>query len=197
MEKAPPVKVSDSRFIIPSPKVFSEGRTTVLDNFKDIVSVLNRDPDHVMKFLLREMGTAGKIEGSRAIFQGKFTADLIWMQINRYVEEFITCQECGRPDTHLNKQDRILMLKCDACGAWRPVQRRMLKKQAASPETVEEGKEYELHVSAVGKKGDGIAVFRGMTVFIPGAVKGQTVKVVIKKVSGNLAFAERVDTGKR
>ncbi|MEM2933977.1 MAG: translation initiation factor IF-2 subunit beta [Methanocellales archaeon] len=197
MKKAPPVKVSDTRFIIPPPRVFSEGRTTVLDNFKDIVSVLNRDPDHVMKFLVREMGTAGKIDGSRAIFQGKFTADAIWMQINRYVEEFVTCQECGRPDTHLIKQDRILMLKCDACGAWRPVQRRVLKKPVVAPQTVEEGKEYELQISAVGKKGDGIAIVSGITIFVPGAQKGETVRVVVKKLSGNLAFADRVDSGKR
>ncbi len=193
MKKAPPTKLSDSRFIIPPPKVFSEGRTTVLENFKDIVDVLNRDPDHVMKFLLRELGTAGKIEGSRAIFQGKFGPDGIWGQINRYVEEYITCQECGRPDTHLIKQDRILMIKCDACGAWRPVQRKMFKKEPVK-ETVEEGKEYDVMIRAVGKRGDGIAAILGFTVFVPNTQKGDTVRIIIKKVSGNLAFAERVDT---
>ena len=34
--------------------------------------MVRRDKDHLMKFMLGELGTAGKIDGNRAIFNGKF-----------------------------------------------------------------------------------------------------------------------------
>ena len=73
MKKMPAPRESKDRFVMPSTKVFYEGKTTVLENFAAIADTLNRDPEHLMKFLLQEMGTAGKIEGSRGIFQGKFS----------------------------------------------------------------------------------------------------------------------------
>lgn len=118
IKKLPSIKGDDARFVIPIPKVFTEGRTTVLDNFTEIVSTLNRDSDHVLKYLLRELGTAGKIDGGRVVFQGRFSNDVIASLINEYVEEFVICSECNRPDTHLTKSDRTLMLKCDACGLY-------------------------------------------------------------------------------
>ncbi|MFQ6056279.1 MAG: translation initiation factor IF-2 subunit beta, partial [Methanosarcinales archaeon] len=63
IKQLPDIKTTDSRFIIPKPKVYIEGKTTVLENFVQITDVLNRDPEHVMRFLLRELGTAGKIDG--------------------------------------------------------------------------------------------------------------------------------------
>ncbi len=45
----------------------------MFDNFGEIADVLNRDPEHLLKFLLRELGTAGKVEGTRVIFQGRFS----------------------------------------------------------------------------------------------------------------------------
>ena len=73
IEQLPEEETTDERFVVPEAKIFSEGKTTVLDNFSNIVGVLRRDPDHVMKYLTRELGTAGKLEGGRAIFQGRFT----------------------------------------------------------------------------------------------------------------------------
>ena len=69
MAKMPDTETTDARFVIPEPRLFSEGKTTILDNFGNIADTLNRDPDHLMKYLTRELGTAGKIEGTRAVFQ--------------------------------------------------------------------------------------------------------------------------------
>lgn len=191
LEKLPDMETTDVRFVIPEPKIFVEGKTTVLDNFSNIVDILNRDPDHVMKYLTRELGTAGKMEGSRAIFQGRFTRDMIKSNIDSYVEEYVICSECGRPDTQLVKVERVLVLKCAACGAHRPVKKR--KAVAAAPrEAIEEGGEYEVKIESVGSKGDGIAKLAKFTIFVPGARKGDVVKIKIKRISGTLAFSERV-----
>ena len=78
---------------------------------------MNRPLDHLMKYLLRELGAAGSVEGGQAVFQGKFLKATIDDRIKRYVEEFVLCKECGKPDTKIIKYERIYMLKCEACGA--------------------------------------------------------------------------------
>lgn len=192
MKKMPSTQGPKERFVLPSPKVFYEGKTTVLENFGAIADTLNRDPDHLMKYLLQELGTAGKIEGGRGIFQGKFSEPVIARQIESYFEEYVVCTECRLPDTHLTKSDRILMLKCDACGAHRPVRKRKAVT-TIQKEMIEEGETYELRVESVGNKGDGIAKVDKYLIFIPSTVKGEVVRAKIKKVSGTLAFAEVVE----
>jgi translation initiation factor 2 subunit 2 len=186
----PDMETTDARFVIPEPKILVEGKTTILDNFNNIADVLNREPDHLMKYLTREMGTAGKIDGLRAVFQGRFSKEQIKSNIEAYVEEFVMCSECGRPDTQLTKMDRIMVLRCAACGAHRPVK----KRRASAPvkqDAIEEGKEYDVRIDAVGSKGDGIAKVDKYTIFVPGAAKGETLKIRIKRISGTLAFSEK------
>lgn len=120
----PEIKSRDARFVIPDAKVFIEGKVTIFDNFGEISGYINREQENVMKFLLNELGTAGKIDGNRAIFHGKFSKEEIEHQIQRFVEEYVLCGECKKPDTHFMKMDRVLVLKCDACGAIRPILKR-------------------------------------------------------------------------
>ena len=94
------------------------------DNFDVICNYINRETEHVMKFLLNELGTAGKIEGNRAIFQGRFPREEVERQIQKYVDEYVLCMECKKPDTHIIKMERVWVLKCDACGAIRPIMKR-------------------------------------------------------------------------
>ncbi|HEX17559.1 MAG: translation initiation factor IF-2 subunit beta [Thermoplasmata archaeon] len=180
------------RFVIPKVDVVYEGRTTILRNFEKILSALNRDADHLLKFFLKELGTAGEKDGPRAIFQGKIPAHQIQSKLEDYVEIFVLCQECGRPDTHLIKKDRLLLVRCDACGAIRSVTTRK-KRGLTEKEVLEEGKVYEVVISDIGKKGDGIAHYGRYTIYVPNAVRGSKVKVKIEKISGTLAFARLVE----
>jgi len=192
MRLLPEVKGTGERFVVPEPKMLTEGKTTVLENFAAIADKLNRDPEHVFKFLLKELGTAGKLEGSRAIFHGKFSTGVVSELINVYVSDYVTCSECGRPDTHLIKSDRILTLRCDACGAHRPVTKRQASVLVKEAPLVE-GETYDVRIEAVGSKGDGIAKKEKYTIYVPGAVKGDIVKIKIKKITGNLAFADFIE----
>ena len=60
MAKMPDIETTDARFVIPEPRIFSEGKTTILDNFGNIADILNRDPDHLMKYLTGSWGLQGK-----------------------------------------------------------------------------------------------------------------------------------------
>lgn len=117
IEQLPQKVFETKRFTVPKAYSVIQGNRTIIQNFKEIAEALNRDPQHLLKFLLRELGTAGNLEGSRAIMQGKFTHYLINDRIDDYVNKFIMCHECNRPDTRIIREDRIFLLKCEACGA--------------------------------------------------------------------------------
>ena len=71
----PPDAFKHERFEVPKPKSAIIGRRrgpTILYNFKEICETLNQDPLRVLKFLSKEMATAGTMTGSRVIFKGKF-----------------------------------------------------------------------------------------------------------------------------
>lgn len=192
ISKTPSFESSGERFVVPKLKTFIEGRTTVWENFDEVREVLNRDADHFVKYLLREMGTAGKVEGSRLVLQGRFPSETITALVNGYVDEFVRCAECGRPDTKLVKYDRVLTLKCDACGAQRSIQKRKQRMVGVNQvSSIEEGKSYELRIDSVGKKGDGIARMDKYTIFVPNVRQGDVVKAKINKINGNLAFASK------
>jgi translation initiation factor 2 subunit 2 len=116
------VKSHRSRFEVPAAVVTIAGNRTIIENFVDIAEAMNRDPNHLLKFLLREVATAGTLEGRRAILQGRFTPYLIANKMKKYLKEFVICPVCGSPDTKIIKKGRFYFLKCEACGAETPIQ---------------------------------------------------------------------------
>jgi translation initiation factor 2 subunit 2 len=105
------------RFEIPKVRSGTIGMRTYIVNYKDIANALNRDPQHLLRYLSREMATAGTLDGVRAIFQGKFRSDALDRLIQRYTEEFLVCPVCKGPDTKIVKEKRFSFLQCEACGA--------------------------------------------------------------------------------
>lgn len=186
-EAMPKPVTKGERFQVPEPDLIVEGKTTVLRNFLDIAEAVNRAPTHMLQYLLRELGTAGSQEDRRVVFKGKVTAQQVADRVKAYIETYVMCSECNRPDTRLVKEDRIAILECDACGARRPV--KVIKKAAKVEEAaLVEGKVYEVMIQDVGKKGDGIAKRDKYIIYIPGTAKGQIVKVFVEKIAGTVAF---------
>lgn len=190
-KKLPQTLESHDRFQVPEPDVMIEGKTTVLRNFGDIADKLRRDPNHLLGYLLRELGTAGSIEGRRVVFKGKVATASIADRIRDYVDEYVLCSECNRPDTKISKEGRILILVCETCGAHRPVHVKKQVKEEKARE-IEAGQTYDMMIEDVGKKGDGIARKGDFIIYVPGTAKGSQVKVMIEKVSGTVAFGKRV-----
>ena len=191
-EKLPEVAESHDRFTVPEVDVIQEGKITVVRNFLDITDVLRRDNDHVLQFLLRELGTPGNIEGRRVVLKSKISPAAIQDKIQTYTDTFVICSECGRPDTKLNKDGRTLILECEACGAHRPVN---VKKTSRSDtnNTLKIGDVIEVFINDVGKKGDGTGKFMDYLVVVPGTVKGAKVNAKITNISAKTAFAQRTN----
>jgi translation initiation factor 2 subunit 2 len=113
----PQVSEKRERLELPSFYMNTVGMRTIISNFKEISDALDRDPQHVIKFLTREMATAATFADSRAIFQGKFQRDSFERLLLRYLEGYVTCPVCKRPDTRIVKEKRLSFLVCNACGA--------------------------------------------------------------------------------
>jgi len=102
-------------------RVLREGSRTIIKNFSQIAKAVNRSEEHLYKYLVKSLGTAGFLESGRLTLQGKFTEDEVQKEIESYVKDYVLCKECGAPDTTLVREERILFLKCMACGAKHPV----------------------------------------------------------------------------
>jgi len=87
-----------------------------------VASSLRRNPDHLLKFLTKELAAKGIIQGDRIILNMKVSSKKINPKIEQYVEEFVLCKECKKPDTEIVKEGKFTMLQCLACGAKHPIQ---------------------------------------------------------------------------
>jgi len=113
----PEVTLKKERLEMPRLFVTMVGMRTTISNFKEVADTLDRDPQHILKFLTREMATAATYHDGRAIFQGKFPRDTFERLLNRYMESFVICPVCKRPDTRILKENRLSFIICNACGA--------------------------------------------------------------------------------
>ena len=106
------------RFEIPKVLGHIQGNRTIISNFLQIASVIRRDSNHLLKYVLKELATPGEIKKSGALILGtKVPALRINDKIRQYANEFVLCSECGKPDTKIEREDSINYLKCTACGA--------------------------------------------------------------------------------
>lgn len=108
---------SSARFEVAKIEGHFEGKKTILTNFLQIADYIRRKPEHFQKFLLKELATSGQLEGDRLVVNNKVPSAKINEKIQDYVKEFVTCKECGKPDTELKKEDRLTFINCLACGA--------------------------------------------------------------------------------
>ncbi len=108
---------SGERFEMPKAIVSIIGARTIVNNFADVSDRLNRDPHHVLKYLAKEMATAGSFEGGKGYFQGKFSRETINRLVAAYTNRFVICPVCKRPDTKVERRERLSFLVCEACGA--------------------------------------------------------------------------------
>jgi len=117
----PELSGNSERFVIEKIKGHLEGNKTVLVNLKKIAKDFSREPEHLLKYLLRELAAPGKFAGDRVILGTKIAASIINKKIKKYVSEFVYCSECGKPDTKLMEEKGITYLRCLACGNKKPV----------------------------------------------------------------------------
>src|SRR5712692_9987149 len=65
------------------------------------------------------------------------------------------------------------------------------------PKPVEEGKEYDVDIKEISRRGEGIARVEGLVVFVPNTKPGDHIKIKITRVSNRFASGEVVQYVRR
>jgi len=105
------------RFVILNARGHIEGNKTIISNFMQIAQQFGRKPEHVLKYVLKELATPGDIKKQFVVLGTKVPASRINEKIKKYAELFVVCKECTRPDTKMIKEGDVYFIKCQACGA--------------------------------------------------------------------------------
>jgi translation initiation factor 2 subunit 2 len=177
------------------PEIYSiiQGKATVVQNLGEVSKAINRDPDMLAKFLLKEFGTSGTHDGQHLVMKGQFRKEQIQERFEAFLNEYVLCGECGRPDTKIAREGRVSFLKCEACGARQPLGVLKTTPKREENKNPEVGDEITIEITRTGKKGDGMARMGGYIVFVSGAKIGQKVKARITGVQGSTLFASVIE----
>ncbi|MBN1645649.1 translation initiation factor IF-2 subunit beta [Candidatus Woesearchaeota archaeon] len=110
------VKASE-RFVVPKVTGHIQGNKTIITNFIQIASFIHRKPENLLKYILKELATPGEFYKQALILGSKVPASKINEKIQQFVDEYVVCKDCGKPDTALKKDGTIFFMTCQACGA--------------------------------------------------------------------------------
>ncbi|MFH0875707.1 MAG: translation initiation factor IF-2 subunit beta [archaeon] len=119
--KLPESVLKIERFTIPKVRGHLQGNKTIISNFQQITESLRREPEQVLKYILKELATPGEFSKNLVIIGSKISAERINQKIEQYAILFVICKECKRPDTKLTKSERVSFINCAACGAKYPI----------------------------------------------------------------------------
>ncbi len=117
VEELPESVFEKHRFEIPKVMGHIQGIRTIISNFLQIANHLRRKPEHMLKYLQKELASPGIIKAGQLVLGRKIPASQINEKVQKYANEFVLCHECGKPDTKLETEKNISYLKCTACGA--------------------------------------------------------------------------------
>lgn len=78
------------RYTLAPPSIHRDGnKRSVFANIGDICRRMHRQPEHVISFMLAEMGTTGSVDGSgRLVIRGRFQQKQIENILRRYIGAF-------------------------------------------------------------------------------------------------------------
>lgn len=110
-----PVEVCE-RFEVVRVKGHHEGTRTVISNFSQVAACMRRPAGHIMKFLSKELASSVEISRDRLILSRKLSSKEINSKIEKYVNSFVLCKSCKKPDTEMVDEGNKTFLKCLACG---------------------------------------------------------------------------------
>ena len=116
-EQIPEEISSTERLEIPKIKGHIQGNKTIISNLPQIAKILDRPIEHILKFILKELATAGDIKNTSVLFNNKLSAHKLNEKIDKYSKLFVVCKECGKPETKLKKDNNVNIITCQACGA--------------------------------------------------------------------------------
>jgi len=117
----PKKALSHERFEIPKADSFIQGNKTFVRGFNELIRTMRREKKHFLKFVTKETALPASEGNNQIVISGKVGAIQFNKLIESYFKQFILCHECGKPDTNLTTTSGVQIMKCEACGATKPV----------------------------------------------------------------------------
>ncbi|NYZ74302.1 translation initiation factor IF-2 subunit beta [Candidatus Micrarchaeota archaeon] len=116
--KLPEKTSSGERFEMPRFEFFTEGNKTIVKNYKAVIEKIRRDPEFLSKYLSKELAVPVEVQGERLILQRRLTGDIVNRKLEDFINKYVMCKECKRPDTHIEDLGhKVRNIVCEACGA--------------------------------------------------------------------------------
>jgi len=120
-ENLPERTTSTERFEMPRFEYFVEGNKTIVKNFKMVSDKIRREPAMMIKFFTKELAVPAEQQGERLVLARKLTGDIVNKKLEDFVNKYVICKECKRPDTHIEDKGGYKALICESCGARTPI----------------------------------------------------------------------------
>ena len=86
----------------------SRGNITLISNLDEISACIKRPSKDIYKYIQKTLSTSGIKK--KLQLNGKFTVDEVQATINAYVEQYVRCNKCGKPE--INDETKV----CSVCG---------------------------------------------------------------------------------
>ena len=124
-KQLPEIADKSERFELPKVLGHIQGNRTIISNFHQVAGVLRRGPEHLLKYLLKELAVPGELKKSGLIIGAKLPASRFNEKIAQYANDFVICSVCKKADTTFVKEDKFTFIKCQVCGAKQSVKVRI------------------------------------------------------------------------
>lgn len=119
--KLPEIETTTERLKIPELDILAEGNKTIIRNMFTIANILRRDPEQMMKYFMKHFATPGYIRNKKVILGRKILKPELKKTLTQYIEDFVICPVCQKPDTVIISNGAYGFLKCNACGSKTPI----------------------------------------------------------------------------
>jgi translation initiation factor 2 subunit 2 len=117
------INIEHERFVIPELENLIQGKKTLLKNAVQVAKSLKRDVQHLLKFFVKETGVPATCDDAKVVLNGIVNSYKVNLIYNKYIDEFVLCKQCKKPETRIITEKGVLLLKCDACGGINPVRK--------------------------------------------------------------------------
>ena len=117
----PQKALSHERFEIPKAESFIQGNKTIVKGVSELIRTMRREKKHFIKWLNKETALPITEANNQLTINGRVSSIQLNKLIESYFTQYVLCSECKKPDTTVISQEGVHMLKCEACGAIKPV----------------------------------------------------------------------------
>jgi len=119
-------KVADLKIKLSVPEIITIGKSkSAWVNFDKFVTAFNRPQEHLLNYVLGELGVQGTIGGeNQIIIKMKVNKKDIENILRKYIHDYVQCSNCKSFRTVIRKdpQRRLQKIYCESCFAEKTIQ---------------------------------------------------------------------------